>query len=88
MGDHNSFIEFCRSLITEDIDEVDIELVLSFYVSYIEPFCEKNNIELPTDVLEYFTNLYDAVNDSDDDDDSSSEDRNETPANSDEDIDC
>jgi hypothetical protein len=86
MSDHNSFIEFCRSLITEDIDEVDIELVLSFYVSYIEPFCDKNNIELPIDVIEYFSSLYDVMNDSEDD--SATESKEETEENSEEDISC
>ena len=67
MSDHTSFIEFCRHLVTEDIDEVDIEAVLSFFTSYIEPYCEKHSIELPTEVIEYFSSLYEVMNEEDDD---------------------
>jgi hypothetical protein len=66
---HASFIEFCRHLVTEDIEEVDIEAVLSFFTSYIEPYCEKHSIELPTEVIEYFSSLYEVMNEEEEEDD-------------------
>ena len=85
MSDHNSFIEFCRYLVTEDIEEVDIEAVLSFFTAYIEPFCEKNSIELPTEVIEYFSSLYEVMNDEEEDDDDDDDDDDDNDDDDDDD---
>lgn len=62
------FMNYMIEMVKENKD-FDSEAFLSMYYSFVEPFAEENEIEVPVELLEIVDELYEAEEESDSDED-------------------
>lgn len=54
-----SFIDFCNYIVSRKHDEeTDLDNLVEFFVNFIEPFAEENDIEVPDELVEFVESLY------------------------------
>lgn len=72
-----SFEDFCQYLISKKDDpDVDLDILVDFYIEFLEPFAEDNDISIPEELEEVVNAIFEEDDTSTDDDKDEDDDGN------------